>query len=247
LTKDSLSLYKCQAWAHEFVELDSNAKIQKLIELSLALDVELNVKSEQLNSFATSGKEANAFFSRAAGAIESRTDTLCAFVGDIPNQMAQQYEVSSSVWGTIAALATQLDKITDRTKIEKLDMILEILIKPIDKKMESLIQGQSEAFSNDIGSVRIAVGLLVSEFQLNSSAESKRIDQVAAEVKILTDNTTASGVTRETNETTRDQEQSSALVEGFSERLGTFEGRLNKLASASDATSIQFASRQTRA
>jgi hypothetical protein len=61
-------------------------------------------------------------------------------------------------------------------------------------------------------------------------------------VKFLTDNTTASGVTRETNETTRDQEQSSALVEGFSERLGTFEGRLNKLASASDATSIQFAS-----
>jgi hypothetical protein len=54
--------------------------------------------------------------------------------------------------------------------------MLEILIKPIDKKMESLIQGQSEAFSNDIGSVRIAVGLLVSEFQLNSSAESKRID-----------------------------------------------------------------------
>jgi hypothetical protein len=27
LTKDSLSLYKRQAWAHEFVELDSNAKI----------------------------------------------------------------------------------------------------------------------------------------------------------------------------------------------------------------------------
>jgi hypothetical protein len=241
LVNESLSLHKRQAWEHDFLDLDASAKIEKLIELALTLDVGLNVQSEQLNSFVASGKESNAFFSRAAGAIESRTDTLCAFVGDRPDQMAQQYE-ASSVWGTIAALATQLDKINDRTKIEKLDQMLKILIGPIDKKLESLIQGQSEAFTNDVGSVRMAVGHLVSEFQLNSLAESKRIDQVAAEVKILTDNTTTSGVTRETNEASRDQEQGSTLLEGFSERLGTFESRLNKLASASDATSIQFGS-----
>jgi hypothetical protein len=76
LTKDSLSLYKRQAWAHEFVELDSNAKIQKLIELSLALDVELNVQSEQLNSFVTSGKEAYAFSSREQQVQSNHEPTL---------------------------------------------------------------------------------------------------------------------------------------------------------------------------
>jgi hypothetical protein len=238
---DSPALYKRQAWEHDFLELNPDEKIEKLIELALTLDVGLNLHSEQLSSVITNTKESNAFFSRAAGAIESRTDTLCGFLGDRPDQMAQHYE-ASSVWGTIAALATQLDKVTELTKTEKLDQMLKMLVKPIDMKMESLFKNHADSVFNDVGSVRLAIGHLVSEFQLSSEAESKRIDQVAAEVKVLSDNTTTSGVTRETSGNTRDQEQDTSLLEGFSERLGTFEGRLNKLASASDATSIQFGS-----
>jgi hypothetical protein len=174
------------------------------------LDTGLHLHSKQLDAVITSFKESNTFFSRATGAIESRTDTLCLFLEDMPDQMmAQQYK-ASSVWGTIAAIATQLDnKVTDLTKSEKLDQMLKILIKPIDK-------GQSKALFNDVGSVRVAIRHLVNEFQLNSSAESKRIDQMAAEVNILTDATTASGVTCGTNGVSRDQEGTS-LIEGVSE------------------------------
>jgi hypothetical protein len=163
-----ISHYKCQAWEHDFLDLESSEKIEKLIELALMLDVGLHFHSEQLDSVISSFKESNTFFSKAAGAIESRTDTLCDFVGDRPDQMAQAYK-ASSVWGTIAALATQLDKVTDLTKIEKLDHMMRSLIKPIDKKMENLIRGHSEIVSNDVNPVRIAVGHLVNEFQLNST------------------------------------------------------------------------------
>jgi hypothetical protein len=213
------SLYKRQAWEQDFLHLEASEMMEKLIELALMLDVGLQLHSEQLDAVIRSFKESNMFFSKAAGAIESRTDTLCSFVGDRPDQMAQEYE-ASSVWGTIAALATQLDKVTDLTKTEKLDHMVKSLIKPLDEKMENLIRSRAESVSNDVGSVIIAVGHLVNEFQLNSIAEAKRIDQVAAEVKILADSTTTSGVTRATNgEGPSHQEGTTSLVEGFSERL----------------------------
>jgi hypothetical protein len=96
--EDGISHYKrqaWQAWEHDFLDLEAAEKIEKLIELTLMLDVGLHLHSEQLDAVITSFKESNAFFSRAAGAIESRTDTLCSFLGDRPDQMAQQYEASS--------------------------------------------------------------------------------------------------------------------------------------------------------
>jgi hypothetical protein len=72
------------------LELEASEKIKKLIKLALMLDVGLHLHSEQLDVVITSfKKESNAFFSRA----------LCSFLGDRPDQMAQQYE-ASSVWGT---------------------------------------------------------------------------------------------------------------------------------------------------
>jgi hypothetical protein len=243
VASDAMSHYKRQAWEHDFLELETSEKIEKLIELALMLDVGLHMHSEQLDAVVTSFRESNMFFSKAAGAIESRTDALSSFVRDRPDQMAQDYE-ASSVWGTIAALANQLDKVTDLTKSEKLDHMLKTLIKPIDEKMENLIRGQSESLAHDVGTVRIAVGHLVNEFQLNSMTEAKRIDQVAMEVRALANSTITSDGPNDAvgAQTSNLQEESTPLIEGFSERLGTFEARLNKLASASDATSIQFGS-----
>jgi hypothetical protein len=131
--EDSISHYKSQAWEHDFLDLKASEKIEKLIKLALMLDVRLHLHSKQPDVVITSFKESNTFFSRAAGAIESRTDTFCSFLlGDMPDQMAQQYK-ASSVWGAIAAIATQLDKVTDLTKSEKLDQMLKMLIKPIDE------------------------------------------------------------------------------------------------------------------
>jgi hypothetical protein len=118
--KDGIPHYKRQAWEQDFLDLEAAEKIEKLIELALTLDVGLHLHSEQLDTVITSFKESNTFFSRPAGAIKSRTDTLCSFLGDRPDQMAQQYE-ASSVWGTIAAIATQLGKVADLTKSEKLE------------------------------------------------------------------------------------------------------------------------------
>jgi hypothetical protein len=60
-------------------------------------------------------------------------------------------------------------------------------------------------------------------------------------VKILADSIITSATNPSSNASAPDHEGTS-LLEGFSDRLGTFESKLNKLASASDATSIQFGS-----
>ena len=144
--------------------------------------------------------------------------------------MGLQYD-ASSIWGTIAAMATQLDHVMSLTKKEKLEQTTQAaLISAEVDNVKAAQMTQAALVSSEVDYVKAALGTLVREFHISTAAEATRIDELRSRnVAEATDQAA------ETN-------PAQGLLEGICEGMGHLESKVQKVMASNDATAIQFSS-----
>jgi hypothetical protein len=70
-------------------------------------------------------------------------------------------------WGTIAAVANQLDNVASLTKEEKTEQIVLALIKPVNDKLDWFVKTQSALLSSEVNYVKALLGTLVRKLRID--------------------------------------------------------------------------------
>ena len=124
-----------------------------------------------LDELWSSSHHFNSIYKRAASANETRTNILSSLIGLIPKAMGLQYD-DSSIWGTIAPMATQLDNFVSlKNKKEKVEQIVLLaLVRPVNNKLDLFEKTQAALISSQVSYVKAAPGTLVLEFKISLAA-----------------------------------------------------------------------------